>query len=371
MDAAPKETPPEPKPTEPKAAEVKPAEAAPTGKPAKEAPKPDAIPEQLVTGEKPKPTEPSHDDILDAEPPANLSEKGKVSWRLMRERSKTIALERDNLRKELETAKASGAPKAEIESIQAEVKAARERAAELEKVIEREAFQQSPRFQQFLTREKAALDAAKGYLEGSEINPNVIDLAAAAKGAQRLKILRDAQMEPDMIAAVAPQLARLDEIQQAKAEALATSKQLAEQWSADEKRAAAERDAAARTEEERVFAQVGAEVAQKFAPFQKIDGHDAWNAGVEQRLADAREFMFGNLPVEKIAEIAYAGVAYKVVDQINATLREKLNAANARLAKYEAAQPGSGNGTGDDKPAQTFANATEAATARFREAMGR
>src|SRR4029450_13675153 len=85
----------------------------------------------------------------------------------------------------------------------------------------RVAFEQSPKFQsQFIDREKASLEGARASLEGTEVNPDLINVAAYSTPANRIKMLREAGAEPEVISAVTAYLAQVDGVQRDKNKAI-------------------------------------------------------------------------------------------------------------------------------------------------------
>lgn len=327
------------------------------------------IPEQFL-GEKPAEKAPEADP-LDVTPPANISQKASASFNLIKEQAKTFRAERDAIRTELETLKKQPA-KSDDTALKAELETLRAQIAERDSVIEISAFERSPRYKEFTAREQQQMTLAKGYLEGTETKPEVLDMAASVKGAQRLKILRDAGVDGETLAAILPHLSSIDTIQAQKGEALANQKVLAQQWESEQKAAQEQQTARQKAEDDRVFATVGEQVSKSMAPYQKVEGNDAWNAQVDHLNAEAREFFDGKMPIERLAEIAYAGLAYKVEAKRSAILGERLKAAKAELAQLKAAQPDAGSTTGTNTQVSTAGmTVDQMRAAEFERAMGR
>jgi len=357
----------------PAKAETPPAKTeAPPEPPAKQAPTSDApdIPEEILTGEKPAAKmESPEDDVLSAEPPANLSKLGAADWVKLRDAARASKLEAEKLRKEIEAVKTK-APAVDEASLN-ELKTYREKVAEMEQRLERADFQNSPKFQAFIAREKTNLDNAKSYLEGTEIDASVIDRAASLAGAKRLEALKNAGLDAEQISAVVPYLANVDGIAAQKNEALANHKQLQEEWAAQEKLRAEERKVQERAADERVFREVGAKVSSEFTPFQKVEGYDKWNAQVDKLANEAKEFFSGNLPMEKVAEIAYYGVGAKTIHDMWKTQREQLKAARAEIAQLKAGQPTLGEQPQRSASEDANADPFERAAREFDRQMGR
>lgn len=343
--------------------ETPPAKPAVVEKPAAEST--DAIPEQLITE---KPEEAKTETAPDAELPKGASPKSHEAFALVKTQREAFRAERDKLAAEVETLRK--APK-EDNTLKTEVETLRKRLAESDALIERIGFEHSPTMKEFAAKEAGLMKLAEGEIEGTDIKPDVLRAAVNARGPQRREILRNAGMDSETIAAVVAHLVGIDVVQQNKAEALAKQGELAAQWDAEQKTQAQHREAQQAAEDERVFTEVGARIETKMAPFQKVEGNEKWNAQVDRLKAEAKEFYSGKMPLEKLAEIAYAGIAYKVEAQRSAVLAQRLAAANAELAKLKAAQPDTGMTNGVQPKPNTGLSLDEQRAAAFDAALGR
>jgi hypothetical protein len=329
-----------------------PAKAKPTPKKdAKDAPKSD-IPDEILYGkkapeaDKPEATKEATDDPDDAfsqDLPASSSEKAKANWKIAREQNKSLRLELQQTKSELEQIrKAPVKPDANVE---AERKAWLKEREDLVARVERADIRQSPRFQRLEAKEKSILEDAALNLKGLDgVSADIVELAAHAKGASRRKILEEAGLDGGTLGLIAPYIARLDEIAHEKGEIEGSAKEILAQETARQKAEAAERKAKIEAEEAAVFERVGKEAQQQFAPLQKVKGeqYEDWNTGVEERLARAKEFYSGNMSLEDVARIAYAGVSYEAAEKMNTYLREQLTAAKDQITKLTAGQPNIG-----------------------------
>lgn len=231
---------------------------------------------------------------------------------------------------------------AEIESAQARAKAAEDKAAQIEEEFARAAYESSPRFKaQFVEAEKAALDGAKTYLEGTEITPDTIDLAARASGQKRLQILRDAGADPEMIAAIVPQLSQFDSVQRGKAKAL-------ENWRTEAARnqeADSARDQAAKAKRAEQENRVWDDTLSKanLLPFRKSKEADAqeWNARADNDMAKAKQIFNGeNVGLDEMAATIQKGVAYDAQQEVLDDLVERVKLLTTENAKLKSARPG-------------------------------
>lgn len=337
--------PPEPLEPPAKTAESDNGKAAPKEDKKAAAPKPDdsGLPDELFG----KPKEPEHKSLsaeLDAvEPPANQRAVG--NFKQLKELSKKHIAALEQQVAELKRKPAEPAP--DTAKFQEQLKAEQDRRAALEAELERANFEASPRYKQFGAEMAQELASAKSYLEGTEINPNVLEIAARETGAKRLAILRENGVDPETIAAISPYMARIDRLGARRDVAVQDWKSTQEKWSADQQRQQQAEEERLRAEEDQVFNSTGEAVAQVFEPFRTIPGNDKWNAQVELLKTEAREFFNGSLPLEKLSEIAYYGVGAKVLHKAFHTLREKYEEQSKELAALKAAQPGTGasNGT--------------------------
>lgn len=243
----------------------------------------------------------------------------------------------DALRKE--NAELKGRPAAAANpEIETELKTTREKTRELEEKIERIAFQESPKYQKFGTEEKAEIAAAKSYIEGSEINPAILEAAASTHGAARMKLLTEAGLDANTIAIVAPHLARVDAIRRERDASLESWKQTVgqeqEQTKAQQKQAEEQRVA----QEKQVFEKVRMGMS-KLPAFTKVDGQDKWNALVEQNLKESEDFFHGRKSLEELAQLGFRGVAQKTTELMNKELVKQVDALRAENTKLKAAQP--------------------------------
>jgi len=304
------------------------------------------VPEELLSGKKPEPKVDEALAAIDAMVlPKNAKPEQVASFGKLKEESKRIILEKQQRISELESKTSDAAPRAEIESANERVKAAETRARELESQLERVAFTESPKFKRFLEDEAATLASAKSYLEGTEINPAIVDVAARTTGANRIKMLREAGADAEQIAAISPYLAEFDRIQRYKGSALENWKvenaQMSEQATRQQEAVMAQR----RQSEERVWSQVVSESSGDIAAYRKFDGNDAWNERADQLDAESKRIFNGEgVDLKDVAMYIRKGAAFDAEHEIRIALTEELNKANAKIAKLTAAKPAVGNG---------------------------
>ncbi len=355
---APKE---EPKPEKPET----PLEAAP----AKKA----TLPQELISGEK---SEPKIDEaISEIEAmalPATAKAESVASFAKLKEQSKKVIQEKLTRIAELESKTSDGSTKAEIEAAHNRAKAAEDKAKELESTIERLAFTESPKFKQFISEEMASLDGAKAYFEGTEVNPAIVDLAARTNGSQRIRVLKEAGADPELIAAVAPYLAQYDSIQRHKTASLENwkveSTQMAEAQKLQQETALNQR----REAEDRIWNATMSRYENELIPYRKFEGNDPWNGRSDGLKSKAKLVFNGEgVSLETVADTIAKGVAYDALEEVRVALTEEIKKLATENAKLKAAKPTGGTtqgaapgGNGEEK-----LSPTELAKKRFNEAM--
>jgi hypothetical protein len=332
------------------------------------------LPEELITGKKPEPRVYDALTELDAMVlPKNAKPEQVASFAKLKEQAKKVIEEKVGRIRELETKTGEGASRHEIEAAQERIKAAETKVQEYEQTIERIAYKESPRFKQFENDEAATLTNAKSYFEGTEINPEIIEYAARATGAQRIKILTEAGADASLIGAVSPYLAQYDNIQRYKTGALENWKAEQSKWveqSNAQQQAAQEQR---RKSEDDVWTQTVHELSD-LVPLRKFDKNDSWNTRSEELLKQAKAVYNGDgVDLKTVAERLIKGQAYDALDEVRIALTEELNKVLGENAKLKSARPGASNGqvsvsaNGSDE----HLTPAEAAKRRFNSEMSR
>jgi hypothetical protein len=327
-----------------------------------------SLPEELLTGKKP---EPKVDDAiaeLDAMVlPKNAKPEQVASFAKLKEQAKKVIEEKVGRINELESKTSEGASRHEIEAAHERIKAAEAKALEFEQTIERLAFTESPRFKQFLNDETATLTNAKSYFEGTEINPDIVEYAARASGAQRIRILTEAGADPNLIGAVSPYLAEYDKIQRYKTGALENWKAEQSKWVEQTNAQRQAADEQRKMQEDQIWESVASRLKTEVAAFRKFDGNEDWNKQADNGLAEWKRIYNGeSVDLESLSETIGYGIAYKVEHKINEALREQnKNLANEN-ARLKSAKPGASNGQGSASATDlSRLTPTQQAMARF------
>lgn len=320
-------------------------------KPSQEKPPEHGTEESIVpkefTGSKPKPPEEKKDpvdDILTTEErgqlTAKLGGKAQESFQKLESaaRAKIQALQTQLTEAR---AKAEATPAGPSKEHEDALKAAHERAQQLEEKLERAAYAESPKFQKYGADISAELTAAKGYLS-SDTPQAVIDVAAGLAGVARIKALRDAGLDPETIAAIGPHLARADSIRRDRDGALDSWKESRGREQQELRTRQAQEEAVRVQEERSVFDKVKAKIVGTIPAFTKVDGHDKWNAKVDENLQRFEQFAFGKGSLEELMELGAEGVGARTTAFINEELKRELATVREENSRLKAAQPGTG-----------------------------
>lgn len=296
------------------------------------------VPDSLIPEEflgKPKPEEKKSEQ--EEEIPANANAK-MLRDALARKEGRIAAMQ-----KELEQFKKAPVPNAGAaqEHVDA-LRAAEERATKLEQEFERVAYERSPKFKKFDADRSDEISAAKGYVEGSDISPSIIEAAAASHGSARVKLLRDNGVDTETISAIMPHLAAADRLQRERDSSLenwrASMEQETKQQTAKQRHEEQQRIA----DEQRVFKEVGDQMKKDNPAFTRVEGNARWNAIVEQNERDAEEFIAGSKPLPELMKLAYLGVSARTALLMKDEMTKKYHAAMDENARLKAAQPGTG-----------------------------
>lgn len=332
----------------------------------KPATKKGAIPEELLSGKESESPEPTKIDeaiaALDAmQLPENSKPKQLSHFGELKEQAKKVINEKMARIAELESKREAGASKIELESERTRRTELETKVKDLEETLARTAFEKSPKFQrQFVDSEKNAVEGAKAYLEGSDVNPNIIDLAMHNSGPKRLDILRDAGLTSEAISVISPYLADYDKIQRDKSLALENWQQESASWQQEQQKKEEQTKSQKATEEDRVWNEALQEIISTDLAYRKVNGNDSWNEQTEGlKLRGKTMFNGEGTDLKELAQTIALGLASPVKDQIISTLREQLNAAKAGEAKLKAARPDGGLSSGATKTGQDESKMTD------------
>lgn len=337
------------------------------------------LPEDIFTPDEPTPTKPVQEDeaikeIRESTLPEGTKARTLKSFQQLRDLS-VSHLEKANARvRELESKLSQQSGNGAVEDYQKQITQERQKYAELEERFGRALFTESPRFQQMFSEpEKAAIDGAKAYLEGTEINPNLVDVIIHATPKRRLDMLNEAGATPDQIAAIVAQISRYDDIQRSKGKAIENWKTDVAQMSEQETAYRQQQEEKRRQEEETIWEQVVS--SADLLPLKKSKNDQAWNNRIPEIIQKAKTDFNGNeATLPDLGLVILKGRAYDALSEVVDKLTERLNNLISEGAKLKAVKPG-GEMTqaipGIGKPDLSKMSPDEVSAAIFRANQGK
>lgn len=303
--------------------------------------KSDDLPQHIVDGTTPAKVEPTDKELEGILPPPKMSQTAAAHWANLKGIAEKRGTELARLTAELEAAKLVKPAAADTGDSEA-VKNALARVAEMEAEVAISSVERSKPYKEVMAERESALALAKSYLEGTEVDPSVIDRAASLTGSKRLAVLRDADLDSTAVGAIAAHLAEFDKQSLKRDSILANHKTIVAESEAQHQAAAQAKELQLQQQEEKIFLTVLDKVKGNFPAFQKYEGNDAWNKQVDERLQLAKEYFNGTKSLEETAEITIAGVACAIEKRRADILAGKYKAVLEENAKLKAAQPGGG-----------------------------
>lgn len=320
-------------------------------------PEPEATPESEPKPEPLKPAAALPEDLLEPAPaeskqseaiaaieamalPKGAKEKALSDFGKLKEKAKTLITEAESKIADLQSQLARSGSKDETAELQKKLEAAWRKSEEIEEQWARQNFESSPRFQaRYVTAEKNALDSAKSYLEGTEIDPRVIDIAAHTTGKKRLDILSEAGADDKLVAAVTSHLATYDLIQKDKQNALENWRAEATNWQEEEAKRQ-EIEAAKRKEnEDRVWESVLSR-NNNLLPF-RTSKDEQWNTRANELRQKGKDIYNGNgADMETMADIVQRGVASYAMEETLNQLVEQVKTLKKENSELRSARPG-------------------------------
>jgi hypothetical protein len=241
---------------------------------------------------------------------------------------------------ELERKLSEASKNGDAETWQKKVTEAEKARKEVEDQFARVAFEQSPAFRsKFIDREQAAIEGARASLEGTEVNPDLINVAAHATPANRIKMLREAGAESEVISAVTAYLAQFDGVQRDKNKAIENWRTEVAQDQERNEREQAQQRVKRREQEDQIWGDVLSRM--DLIPLRKAKNNEDWNSRVESIKEEAKKIYNGDgVTLEDLSETILKGRAYDALNDVVAQLVEQNKNLRSQNSKIKAAKPG-------------------------------
>lgn len=290
-------------------------------------------------------TTPQADDDT---PPAELSEKGKASWRIWKDGEKKKYSELETkykaLNSEVETYKKNPQTKVEIKAPN-DYEDIKKREAEYSDRLKLLDLQNHPQFKQhFETKYSAVFDTVK--MLGGKDGDKLVDLLKQPESDLRTQRLEEvfATISPLYQSQLGAALLEYKKVEAEKSNELAKGKENYAKFinMQQENQRKLQEQAQAKMDAE---FEKQLQAARKDLPiFQKKDGDDTWNRQVDSFEKQARDIYTGNLPLPDLARASqWSAAAPLFLQDLNAKAEEIKN-LNAEINRLKGAQPKPGAG---------------------------
>src|SRR5436190_771719 len=257
--------------------------------------------------EKPKPSE-AITELDSLKLPEGAKSEQLASFGVLKEKSKShisrLETELQELRSQLTSVQKNG----DTETLRNLVKEANDKYVKLEEDFGKSLFERSPRFQQqFILPENDAIASAKANLEGTDVDPGIIESMLHLTPVKRRDIMRMAGVEPELMAPVLSALAGYDNIQKSKQREIENWKGNTERWQQEDAKAQQEQQAAELAKRQRVdekdWNEALAELSgdKQLPPYMKHASNEEWNKAGEMAFEAAKKKFFREATGKEVA----------------------------------------------------------------------
>lgn len=220
--------------------------------------------------------------------------------------------------------------------------AAEQRAADMEKRVEIQNLENSPKFAREFTEPRIQLiDQAKELAKDVLGDEFSVDKAVNLMGKSRREFLDEAfaNASPSALAEMAGLLTQIDSLDRSKASALTNWKKQRDAMSEQERAEVLREAEDGRNEILRAFDASKNEVASKIPGFREIIGNEPHNQSVSEKYDRARKLLTGEASVRDQASAAYLAVECADALKREVAKDEQIATLTERLRKFEENKP--------------------------------
>lgn len=292
---------------------------------------------------------------VDDAPPAELSEKGKESWKKWKaaEREKYAELEKkwQATNTELETFKKTP-PKPAEPVVPLDYEEIKKRESELSEKLKLLDIEQHPQFQKHFGERFNAVFAAAKQIGGPEQGEKIAALLKLPdsdyKTAQLDAITES--LSPSKKSMMGALLMKYEEVSGERNSELSKAKENYAAYTSRVQEAQKRQQEQAKAQAERAFEEQ-LQAAQKDLPvFQKRDGDEAWNKQVDSAIQTARNIYTGNMPLPDLARASQWSAAGPLLAQDAHAKGKEIETLKAEITRLKGALPKPGGGTDPKEP---------------------
>lgn len=242
------------------------------------------------------------------------------------------------LQTELEQLKSRNGGNGDLEVLKKELTDYRTKYGELEERFGRELYTASPQFQaNFIEKEQAAITGAKAYLDGSDVEPGIVDMIVHLPPKKRAETLAERGVDQYAAGGILAELSRYDGVQRDKSKAI-------ENWKTDVARSVEqqtlqqqEQESKRKEQEENVWKEAISNL--DLIPLRKSKD-ETWNSRGGQILERAKQMFNGDTDLKTLAVNQIKGEAYDALNDVVTSLVGQLKDVRAENAKLKANKPG-------------------------------
>jgi hypothetical protein len=241
--------------------------------------------------------------------------------------------ERDSIKKELESVRGKLNADYVPEQVQKRLERAESLLKEREEELGKIAVERSPAFQEKFTKRQESLS---GQLEKTidelGLDKSIASQLIHSSLKKRVETLDGLELSASGQGYITSLLQQYDQVSSEKDSFLSDWQNQKAQMEQEEFARTDAEKARLKEQEDRIFNIKLEAMAKTFAPLRKVEGNDAWNAGVDEIISTAKKFYDGQFTNEEFSEIVLAGAGAKRLGVIN----ERLIADNRKLAAENA-----------------------------------
>lgn len=267
-----------------------------------------------------------------------------------------------------EAIKKSGQPPEEITKQLQQL--AQERDEFSERLLRHDA-KSHPKFQkEFVARQEAITERLNQRGKELGVSEEVLDAALRSSAKRRYDMVEELEITPTAKGALINLMEQYDDVQSQSNAFLSQSKEQLSAWQAEQKRIAQEQDRLRSEHEDLTFNSAVEDMRKSFAPFQRVEGNEAWNRQAEALEQEAKKYFNGQVPLRAVADVVLKGLGARVIEEkILPRLRKEITDLRSENNRLKTGQPAA-NGTAPHKtgqqPDDSHLSPEERAAATFR-----
>ncbi len=262
-----------------------------------------------------KPEEKTGDDFGLPEPPTNLTERGKRSWRSYQEKAHQAIGQREKRIKELQ-----GEINAQKEALtvdQDEVGKLKSELANAHKTLEQTAIERSPMFKEKVLDQQESIKGRLAKIaEGTSLTASDVNRLINGDLGTREEMLQAHPLSPMRQQQVVDLLERWDQVEEQRNSMLTNGKASYQEHLRKLQLEEEGRKAQFVRESTAIFEDALTVLAPKIEPYQPIEGNQQWNDSIPVLKQSARKIFNGEVDKKVLAEVAILAPAAVVYQRV-------------------------------------------------------